>query len=374
MKPMRVGVVGCGSISGAYFGQAPKYPSITITACADLVRDAAEARAKEFNIPKVASVDELLADPDIDCVLNLTIPRVHTEIALRALEHGKHTYSEKPFALDRAEGRKVLDLAKKKGLSVGCAPDTFLGAGQQTSRKLIDDGVIGRPVAATAFMLSPGHESWHPNPEFYYDLGGGPMLDMGPYYLTAMVNMFGPIKRVSGATAIAIPERTITHKNKEGGPGPKFGKKIKVVTPDHVAGTIEFASGVLATVIMSFAVQAHPFAGQPITVFGSEGTMRVPDPNGFDGPVEIATRSERKFAAQEWTHAKGYARAAGLADMALAIQQSRPARVSGDLAMHVLDAMLAFLDAGQSGKAIDMTTTTNRPAPLPAGKPFGTLD
>jgi predicted dehydrogenase len=215
MDKVKVGVIGCGAISGAYLGMARNFPIVEIAAVSDLDMDRARAAAKQYQLPKACSVDELLADKSIQIVLNLTVPKAHVPVAMRAIEAGKHMYAEKPLGVDREEGRKLVETAKRANLRVGCAPDTFLGAGIQTARKLIDDGAIGRPVAFTAFMMCPGHESWHPSPEFYYEVGGGPMFDMGPYYLTALLNLLGPAKRLTGAASIAIPERTITHKNRE---------------------------------------------------------------------------------------------------------------------------------------------------------------
>lgn len=372
---VKVGVVGCGAISGAYFSHAKSFPILEMAACADLVPSKAQERAKEFGIPKVMSVEELLADPSIDIVLNLTVPKAHLAIAMAAIKAGKHTYAEKPLGVDRVEGKKVMDAAKKKKLLVGCAPDTFMGAGIQTARKLIDDGAIGKPVAFTAFMLCPGHESWHPNPEFYYEVGGGPMLDMGPYYLTALLNLLGPVKRLSGAATVAIPKRTITHKNKEGGPGPKFGKKIKVETPDHIAGVLEFENGAMGTLITSFATRFSTQDGkQPITIYGTEGTIKVPDPNGFDGPVSLRRKDDAEWQEMPHTFVKGYGRAVGLADMAYAIRTGRPHRASGENALVTLDLMLGFLDSARTGKAYKPKHEYKRPKLMPAKLAFGTLD
>src|SRR5687768_4851331 len=283
-ESVRTGVIGCGAISGAYLGMAQNFPIVRVAACADLNMDAARAAADKYNVPRACSVDELLADDSIELVLNLTIPKAHVPIALRAIETGKHTYAEKPLGIDRGEGRTVIDAARRRGVKVGCAPDTFLGAGIQTARKLIDDGAIGMPVAFTAFMLGRGHEHWHPSPEFYYEPGGGPMFDMGPYYLTALLNLLGPVKRISGMASIALPTRTITSE-------PKKGKKITVETPDHVVGTMEFENGAVGTIIQSFAMAHAPDQEkQPIRVYGTTGTMRVPDPNQFDGPVHVRGR------------------------------------------------------------------------------------
>ncbi len=204
-EPVNVGVIGCGALSAAYFKMAPRLPILRMAACADLDLQRARARAEEFGVPRACSVEELLADPAIELVLNLTVPKAHVPIALRALAAGKHTYAEKPLGVHRTEGEALLRAMRESGLRVGCAPDTVLGAGIQTARRLLDDGAIGRPVAFTAFMMGPGHEHWHPSPEFYYEIGGGPMFDMGPYYLTALLHLLGPIRRLSGMAAIAIP-------------------------------------------------------------------------------------------------------------------------------------------------------------------------
>lgn len=365
---VKVGVVGCGAISGNYFTNARNLPILDIVACADLNMEAAKAKAEEFGVPKVGTVEELLADDDIEMVLNLTIPKAHAPVALQAIAAGKHIYSEKPFGVSREEGNAVLEAAKGKGLLVGCAPDTFMGAGIQTARKVIDEGTIGEPVAFTAFMMGRGCEAWHPNPEFFYEPGGGPMFDMGPYYLTALLNMLGPVKRISGTASIAVPERTILSQ-------PKAGKKIHVTTPDHICGTIEFENGAVGTIITSFATYFASYDGAcPITVFGSEGTLRVPDPNGFDGTVQMRLAGEEEW--QEVPHAfvKGYGRSVGLADMAYAVRSGRSHRASGNQAFAVLDLMQGFLDASEQAKAYIPTTRYERPAPMPAELPFGVLD
>jgi len=367
MKPVKVGVVGCGKISGAYLGMSKNFPVVEMAACADLNIDAAKAAAKEYQIPRVLSVDEILRDPEIEIILNLTVPKAHVPVSLQAVENGKHVYLEKPLGVNRDEGQQLMDAAKKKNVKIGCAPDTFMGAGIQTSRKLLDDGVIGKPVAFTAFMMCPGHEHWHPSPEFYYEVGGGPMFDMGPYYLTALLNFFGPIKRISAAASIAIPERTITSQ-------PKFGKKINVETPDHIAGTIEFENGIIGTLITSFATRFASYDGkQPITVFGTDGTVRIPDPNGFDGPVHVRTIDDADWVEKPHEFVKGYGRSVGLADMAVAIRTSRTFRANGDQAMAVLDAMQSFLDSAAQGKAIAPTVKYERPDAMDAKLPFGQL-
>ena len=223
--------------------------------------------------------------------------------------------------------------------------------------------------------MCPGHESWHPNPEFYYEVGGGPMFDMGPYYLTALLNLLGPVKRIMGAASIAIPERTITHKNREGGPGPKFGKKVAVETPDHICGTIEFEKGCTGTIIQSFATRFAGYDGnQPITIYGTEGTIRVPDPNSFDGLVHIRKNDDADWTEVPHAFVKGYGRSVGLADMAYAIRSGRKHRANGELAFAVLDLMAGFLDSSEKGKAYKPKSKFKRPAPMPAELPFGTLD
>jgi len=364
MKPTKIGVIGCGNISGAYFKAGLTFKNLEIAACADLDLARAKAKAEEFKIPKAYSVKELLADPEIEIVVNLTIPKAHVDIALAAIKAGKHVYGEKPLAITRKDGQKILAAAKAKKLRVGSAPDTFFGGGIQTCRKLIDDGWIGQPVAASAFMLCAGHESWHPAPEFYYDFGGGPMLDMGPYYLTALVNLLGPIARVSGSARTSRTERMITSQ-------PLSGKIMHVKALTHYATVLDFAQGAIATMIMSFDSRAAQLPR--IEIYGTEGTLSVPDPNTFGGPVRINRGKE--WLDVPLTH--GYtenSRSIGVADMANAIRSGRPHRASGELALHVLDAMEAAADAPATGKAVKLTTTCARPAALPMGLLPGMLD
>lgn len=365
---IRVGVIGCGAISGRYLQTSRSFPILEIAACADLNRQAAEKKAAEYSVPKVLGVDELLDDPSIDLVLNLTVPKAHAPICLAALEAGKHVFVEKPLAATREDGKSILHIAQKKKLLVGCAPDTFLGSGLQTARKAIDDGMIGNPVAFTAFMMSPGHEHWHPSPEFYYELGGGPMLDMGPYYLTALLNCLGPVKRLAGLSSISIPERTITSE-------PKKGKKIRVETPDHVTGSIEFQQGAVGTIITSFATRFPSYDGKtPITIFGTEGTLQVPDPNGFGGPVRLRKKDDAEFQELPPIFPHQYERSVGLADMAHAIKNARPVRASGEQGLAVLDLMLGFLDSSREGKAYQPIVQYTRPLPLSSTMPFGVMD
>lgn len=326
-------------------------------AVADLISERAEAKAEEYNIPKACSVDELLDDPEIEIVINLTIPNAHAQVCLAALEAGKNVYVEKPLAITREDGKKIIDLADKKGLLVGGAPDTFLGAGIQTCRKIIDDGWIGTPVSATAFMVNHGHESWHPDPEFYYKVGGGPMFDMGPYYLTALVSLMGPVKRVTGSTRITFPERTITSE-------PKNGTKITVDVPTHVAGIMDFHSGAIGTILTSFDVWDSQLPR--IEIYGSHGSMIVPDPNTFDGPVLVKRSGDKDWVEMPLSH--GYAensRGLGVADMANALRNDKKHRANGYMTYHILDIMHAFHDASDEGRHIELESSCERPEALP---------
>jgi predicted dehydrogenase len=360
-------MIGCGKISDAYFLGSKRYDILEIVACADLDPARAQAKAREHGIPKAGTVDELLADPTIEIVLNLTVPAAHAEINERALQAGKHAYTEKPFALNHADARRVLALAKAKNLRIGCAPDTFLGGGLQTCRKLIDDGAIGRPVAALAFCMGHGPEHWHPSPEFIYKPGGGPMFDMGPYYITALVNLFGPVARVGGSTATSFPERTITN------PDPAlFGQKIVVETPTHLAGVMDFANGANATLVTSFDVWSYPLPC--IVVFGTASTLEVPDPNTFVGPVRLRSKDGRTYDEVPLTHADDRGRGTGLADLAYALRSGRPHRASGELASHVVEVMESFEKSSTSGRHLVLSSTCPRPAMLPLGLPANALD
>lgn len=366
IQPVKIGIIGCGNISGIYFKAGKTFQILDIAACADLDLSRAKAKAEEHGVPKACTVEELLADPEIRIVVNLTIPNAHYSVCKAALEAGKHVHVEKPLSITREEGKELLDIAKAKNLRVGAAPDTFLGGGIQTCRKLIDDGEIGEPIGAAAFMLCHGHESWHPDPEFYYKVGGGPMFDMGPYYLTALISLMGPLKSVMGSTRITFPERTITSQ-------PKHGTVVKVDVPTHVTGLMNFASGAIGTITTSFDVWASQLPN--IEIYGTEGSMSVPDPNGFGGPVKVRRQGESAWREVPLTH--GYAensRGIGVADMAYAIQSGRPHRASGALAYHVLETMHGFHDSSEEAKLYVMQSTVERPAPLPVGLPGDALD
>jgi len=359
MDAVGVGVIGCGVISGAYLKAARDFPILDIRALADAVPAAAEARAAEFGL-NAAGVDELFADPAVEIVLNLTVPKAHVEVGLRALAAGKHVYSEKPLGVRFADGAKLVEEAKRRGLRTGCAPDTFLGGAHQTCRRLIDAGAIGQPVAGTAFFMCPGHERWHPNPAFYYEAGGGPMLDMGPYYITDLVNLLGPVARVAGSVATPRKTREILSE-------PRRGETMKVEVPTHVAGALEFVSGAVVQIGMSFDVPAHLHV--PLEIYGTRATLAVPDPNFFGGQIRMAEAKDGwKDVATDMPYADGNHRSIGLADMAHAIRADRPHRASGALALHVLEVMEAFGRSAEEGRHIAIGTRPERPAPLVLGE------
>jgi predicted dehydrogenase len=373
MSSLNVGVIGCGNISGIYLQNIPAYRGITLRACADMRPEVAQAQAGRFGI-EAMSVDQLLASGDIDLVVNLTIPAAHFGVSLAALSAGKHVFSEKPLAVDFEQGRRLVDEAEARGLHLGCAPDTFLGAGGRLARKLVDDGVVGRILSGTAFLMSHGMEHWHPDPEFFFKPGGGPILDMAPYYLSALINLAGPVKRVVAMSSIGFPERTITTES-----SPRKGERITVETPTHVMALLEFASGAQVTFSMSWDVWKH---GHPaIELYGTEGSLRVPDPNFFGGHVEITERggdwrsvdsSEMPLGAANWRSpnwapdapSRANYRALGLADLASAVLNGTPHRSSGRLGLHVLEVMHSILEGAATGQPMAITTTLERPAIL----------
>jgi len=350
----KIAIVGCGNISDIYLENCLAY-GLDVVACTDMDMSRAEAKAGQFGVA-AQPLTEVLADSFIELIVNLTPPSVHAEVSCAALNAGKHVYSEKPLATNRTDGAQLLELAKQKGLRIGCAPDTFLGAGLQTCRKLLDDGAIGEPVAAVAFMTGRGMEMWHPNPEFFYQPGGGPRFDMGPYYLTTLVSMLGPVRRLTGSARISFPERLITSE-------PLAGTKIKVNTPTHVSGVLDFVGGSVATVIMSFDVWA---ANLPyIEVYGSEGSLSLPDPNTFGGSVLLKSAKDEEWRDVPLTHGHTEnSRGLGVSDMVAAIRENRPHRANGEMAFHVLDLMQSFEEASVSGQHIEIQSLCERPAAL----------
>lgn len=362
--PVRIGLIGCGVISNAYLSISERFPILDFVACADIVPEASKRTAEKFGLDDMLP-DKLLARDDIEVVLNLTIPAAHGEVNFAALESGKHAFCEKPFGLDVKEGERVLQLAKDLDLRLGCAPDTFLGGGHQTVRNLIDEGAIGRPLAGTAFMMSHGVETWHPAPEFYYKTGGGPLFDMGPYYITALVNALGPVKRVTAITSRGFEQRTITSK-------PKHGEIIDVEVDTHASGVLEFHNGAVVTVVMSFDVWRH--SNRWIEIHGTDRSITCPDPNGFGGRVAV-NGAGRDWEEQELTHPNTEnSRSIGLADMCTGIRTGRAHRASGDLAFHVLEVMDAFGASSQTGQHIELSSRPERPAALPVGLSDADLD
>lgn len=367
MEKVQIGIIGCGNISTKYFATAESFRILEVKSCADIRRERAEASAEKYGCA-AASVEELLQDDEIEIVVNLTIPKAHAEVCLAAIGAGKHVFTEKPLAVNRGDGAKILAAAEEAGVRVGSAPGTFLGGGLQTCRKLIDEGAIGRPVAAAAFMMSHGHESWHPDPAYYYKEGAGPMFDMGPYYLTALTTLLGPVTRISGSAGIQIGERTITSQ-------PKYGEKIVVETPDHVAGTLEFANGAIGTIITTFATWHSSLPR--IEIYGTEASLSVPDPNTLAGPVRIAPAGQREWEDVELTHGHTESRekwGIAVADMAHAMRADRPHRATGQQAYHVLDLMQGFLETPKEGVYHVTKSTFERPAPLPTGLADDMLD
>lgn len=354
---LNVGLIGCGNIAPAYITGSSKFPDyIKIVACADMVKARADEFAAKHGL-RAMTVTDLLADPSIDIAVNLTIPAAHAEVSLQIIAAGKHVYSEKPLALNREDGKRILEAARFAGVRVGCAPDTFLGGGLQTVHDLIDAGTIGKPIAATAFMISHGPDSWHPNPFFYFVPGGGPMLDMGPYYLTALVDLLGPMRRIAASTSRAFDLRIAGAENVR-------GQEIPVSVDTHSTGTIDFASGAVATIIMSFDIW-KPY-GPHLEIYGTEGSIRAPDPNTFGGEVQVWTPGTKEWTSVPLTARTDVQRGIGVADMARAIQNGGDHLASGALAYHVLDAMLAFDDSSAQERHIHLESTVTRPAALAA--------
>jgi predicted dehydrogenase len=354
----KVGVIGCGKISGIYLENGTVFDGIEMVACSDLVLERAEAQAEAYNVPKACTPDGLLEDEEVEIVLNLTVPVVHAEVSMAALEAGKHVYTEKPLAVSLEDGQRMLEMAGERDLLIGCAPDTFLGGGLQTCRKVIDEGIIGEPVAVTAFMLNHGPEDWHPNPDFFYQPGAGPMFDLGPYYLSTLTTLMGLVRRVTASARVTFPERTITSQ-------PLAGTSIAVNTPTHVAGVMDFESGAVGTLVTSFDVWSENQSR--IDLYGTEGTLSLPDPNTFGGSVWLWRSDENAWTGVPLTHPyTGNSRGLGLADMAQSLRSGRRHRASGELGMHVLDIIHAFLDSSERGEHVEVGSTFERPEALPS--------
>jgi predicted dehydrogenase len=355
VQPLRIGLVGVGAISGAYLKTFERLEAVSLVAVADIDTARAEARAAEYGV-RALSVDELVQDPEVDLVLNLTIPAAHAEIALKAIGAGKDVYGEKPLAASLPDARRIIEAGSRAGVRVGSAPDTVLGTGVQTARKLIDDGHLGMPISATAQMMTPGHERWHPNPDFYYTAGGGPLFDMGPYYITALLTMLGPVVSVVGASSRLRSLRTIES-------GPRAGSTIPVEVDSHVTAVLHHASGVLSTLVTSFDAVAT--RSPNIEVHGELGSLIVPDPNGFGGDVRV-----RMLDSDQWevvSPSAGYrdgSRGYGLADLA-STPAGDPFRANGELAYHVLDIMTSVLSSAATGATVTVGSTCKIPAAVP---------
>ena len=357
--PARVGVVGCGVISREYAANAPAFGAFEIVACTDLDEARRTSLADEYRLAAMEP-DELLSSPSIDIVLNLTPPAAHRDVTRLALEQGKHVYSEKPLAMVAPDAAELLAAADARGLQIGCAPDIFLGGAYQEARSLIDRGAIGNPLAVSATMLAGGQETWHPDPDIFFRDGAGPLLDMGPYYLSAIVALLGPIRRVAGLAATLVEERSIEL-------GPRTGETFRAETPTHTAAVMQLASGAMATLVASFEAPRH--YASTVLVLGSEGTLSLPDPNMFEGKVGI------RQGRGDWVDV-GYrsggareARGIGLHDLAEAIAADRRPRASGALAHHIVDVARSILASASNGSAVDVGSTVGRPEPLPTDVP-----
>ena len=362
-----VGVIGCGNISTAYFRLAPLFRGIEMRACADLNMEAAQAQASEFNL-KAQSVDDLLANPDLDIIVNLTIPEAHFPISKKILEAGKHAYSEKPLALTVEEGRELEALAATNGLMVGCAPDTFLGGAHQQARAHIDSGAVGKITSGTAVVMGHGMEHWHPNPDFFFKPGAGPVLDIGPYYVANLINLIGPVKRVAALATAASDTRTILSE-------PRKGEVIPVETPTNIHALMEFEQGATVTMLTSWDVWAHQHSNMEL--YGTEGSIYVPDPNFFGGKVVAGGNNFTDVAElPEWDHPFGIPnqdnngtpmanyRTSGLAAMADAILNGNDNRCSLERTLHGLDVMTSILKSGETGQFVELSTTCTRPEAL----------
>lgn len=356
-KQIGIGIIGCGNISSQYFEGCLHYENLKLVACADLRMEAAGAQAEAYGC-QALTVTDLLAHTEIELVINLTLPAVHAEVSLDILNAGKHVHVEKPLCATLEEAREVMDLAEAKGLRVGCAPDTFLGNGLQTCRSVISQGWIGEVISGTAFMMCGGHESWHPNPAFYYQKGGGPLFDMGPYYLTALVHLLGPVRSVTGKTSRTRDTRMATSKD-------RFGDIFNVEVPTHYAGTLEFHSGALITLVQSFDVPAHRH--HPIELYGTRGSLGVPDPNTFGGPVSLWTPESKAWKELPLLQSTRVCkRGIGPADLASTLLSNGedPHRSSGQLGFHVLEVMHAFERAAECGQHQVIESKPGQPAPL----------
>jgi predicted dehydrogenase len=364
MDPVRIGVIGCGDIAPVYLGSLQAFRHVSCIRVADVCPERARKLGRQWEIPRVGDPGQLLADRDVELVLNLTPPRAHYPVALEAVAAGKHVYNEKPLADSPALARQLLAAAERRGVRVGCAPATWMGGTWQTCRELVDAGVLGRPVGASMLWLDRGYESWHPRPHSYYQPGAGPMLDIGPYYLAALVLLFGAVRRVSGFTATAFPERQI-------GTGRRAGTRFVIGTADHVAGTLELANGVIVTITTSYAT--WPASVDSVQLFGSEATLVLPPANHLGGPIWIQDSwpaSWRRLPVRHGRTDQSRWWAIGVAEMASAMRTGEPHRASGELGLHVLEVLDGLLTSAADGMVRSPGKLPTRPHPLqPAAGP-----
>ncbi len=377
MERLRIGLIGCGMISDIYLKNLTTMFSdvVEVVCCADTMADRAAATAEKYGI-KAVTVDEVIESDAVELVLNLTIPLAHYEINKRALLAGKHAYCEKPLAIKVGQASELVALAEARGLYVASAPDTFLGGGFQTIRKLLDEGVIGTPVSVTGVMLASGPEAFHPNPEFLYQKGAGPLFDMGPYYIAALISLFGPVSRVAGLARRTFAERTIT--------GPKrTGEKFPCEVDSYITGLLEFECGVLANLTTTWDMP-FPYweSDLPLMeIFGSTGTLILPDPNTFCGITGHPMREVGHFvrlrkgsgAFEDIPVVYGFienSRGIGLADAACAIRGGYMPRVSPTLSQHIVEIMNGMLNSSQSGAYVELHNACERPASLYVGPSF----
>ncbi|WP_142058680.1 Gfo/Idh/MocA family protein [Pseudarthrobacter sp. B4EP4b] len=353
--PVGVAVIGAGNISKQYLDNLTVFPDLKVHVIADLFEDAAQARAKEYGIPEWGGVDKALNHPDVDIIVNLTIPAAHVEVATAAVNAGKHVWTEKPFSLDRESGIGLLKTADAAGLRLGCAPDTFLGAGLQTALRIIQRGDIGAPLTAMTTFQTPGPESWHPNPAFLFQHGAGPLFDMGPYYLTTLVQAFGSIRKVAAVGSKAKDVRVI-------GSGPKAGQEFTVDVPTHVSAMAQFESGASSHSVFSFESPRTRMGFVEIT--GTEATISLPDPNVFDGNIKLWRAGDQDWTTIEST-GPANGRGLGVLDMTRSIRAGVPHRATGDLAYHVLDAMVSINESMQSGTFVDVESNAPSSQPIP---------
>ncbi|GAA4174013.1 Gfo/Idh/MocA family oxidoreductase [Gryllotalpicola koreensis] len=340
-----VGVIGAGNISTQYLTNLTSFPDVEVRFIADIDLDRAEFQAQAFGVPGSGTVEQLLDDPEIEIVVNLTIPKVHAEVAQQVLAAGKHVWTEKPIALDRESGRALLAAAQNAGLRVATAPDTFLGAAIQTARRLIESGPIGEAKSALTLMQQPGPESWHPNPDFLFQEGAGPLFDVGPYYVTTLIQLFGPVKRVAAVASKSKERRTI-------GSGPRAGESFEVTVPTHVTAVFEFESGQTSQSIFSFDSQIRRTLFE---VTGVDGALELADPNMFVGDL-VLHRADGTEETIETTGEKA-ARGTGVVELARAIRAGVPERASGEQAFHALDVMVSTIEAAERGEWVEVESS-----------------